>query len=112
MFGMERDETSAYDRLSEAMQDTYIWFRFTLSSLNLGQAAIQNLGLGLCMILAGISCANGTLSPGDFVLVNTYVIQLFQPLVVRLTFSIVRNRSTFCRYKPVVRRYTVIFTAT
>lgn len=82
MFGMEEEESSLYARLQQAYQDAYIWFRMTLNSLNFGQSTIQALGLGSAMIFAAIATAQGKLTPGDFVLVNTYVSQLFQPLFV------------------------------
>lgn len=87
MFGMEEEESATYARLQKAYQDLYIWFRLTLNSLNFGQTFIQMLGLGSAMILAAIATAHGTLTPGDFVLVNTYVTQLFQPLFVSLFWT-------------------------
>lgn len=83
MFGMESEETTAYQHLQRAYQNAYIWFRVTLNGLNFGQSAIQTLGLGVSAILAAIAAAKGRLTPGDFVLVNQYVQQLFQPLFVR-----------------------------
>jgi len=82
MFGMEAEEVSAYERLQRIYQDKYIWFRITLNSLNCGQSAIQTTGLGVAMLLAAIATARGQLTPGDFVLVASYVQQLFQPLFV------------------------------
>lgn len=87
MFGMEGEETTAYEYLQRTYQDVYVWFRVTLNSLNFGQNAIQSVGLGICAILAAVATAKGTLTPGDFVLVNTYVQQLFQPLFVRFKFA-------------------------
>lgn len=83
MFGMEREEVSAYSGLQLDYQKKFIQFRITLSTLNFSQVAIQTLGLGGAIMLAAYAAVYGRLSPGDFVLVNTYVMQLFQPLFVR-----------------------------
>lgn len=77
---MEAEETAAYEQLQKTFQDKYIFFRLTLNSLNFGQQLIQTTGLGTAMVFAAIAAANGKLTPGDFVLINSYVIQLFQPL--------------------------------
>ncbi|MCC8417570.1 MAG: ABC transporter ATP-binding protein/permease [Rickettsia endosymbiont of Bryobia graminum] len=52
----------------------------TLSVLNIGQGVIIALGLVSIMLLAGFSIQNGSMTIGDFVLVNTYIIQLSIPL--------------------------------
>jgi hypothetical protein len=48
--------------------------------LNLGQAAIIAIGLTLIMLLAASGMRDGTMTVGKFVVVNTYLIQLYQPL--------------------------------
>ena len=48
----------------------------TLSMLNIGQGAIIAVGLIGVMLLAGSGVAAGRMTVGDFVLVNTYLIQL------------------------------------
>lgn len=82
MFGMEAEESANYEELQKKFQDEYIWFRVTLNSLNFGQSIIQTVGLGAAMIFAAKAASQGQLTPGDFVLVNSYVLQLFQPLFV------------------------------
>ena len=52
----------------------------TLSSLNIGQGAIVAAGLTCLMIMAGQGVVSGSMGLGDFILVNTYLIQLFLPL--------------------------------
>lgn len=81
-FGMEREETTEYNRLQTDYQSKYVNFRGTLMLLNFGQATIQTIGLGIAVIFAAFATASGRLSAGDFVLVNSYVGQLFQPLFV------------------------------
>jgi len=48
--------------------------------LNLGQAAIVALGLAAVMLMAADGVASGEMTVGKFVLVNTYLMQLYQPL--------------------------------
>jgi ABC-type transport system involved in Fe-S cluster assembly fused permease/ATPase subunit len=48
--------------------------------LNAGQAFIIAVGLTLVMLLAARGVAAGRMTVGDFVLVNTYLIQLYMPL--------------------------------
>ena len=52
----------------------------TLNMLNLGQAAIISVGLALIMLMAADGVKAGTMTVGKFVLVNTYLMQLYQPL--------------------------------
>jgi ATP-binding cassette subfamily B protein len=48
--------------------------------LNLGQAAIIAAGLAVIMLMAAQGVVSGKMSVGKFVLANTYLIQLYQPL--------------------------------
>jgi ATP-binding cassette subfamily B protein len=48
--------------------------------LNLGQAAIIAAGLAVIMLMAAQGVVSGQMSVGKFVLANTYLIQLYQPL--------------------------------
>lgn len=93
MFGMEHEEVIEYDRLRQDYQGKYLSLRKTLVMLNFGQSAIQTSGLGICVILAAFSAAKGLITPGDFVLVNAYVIQLFQPLFVSIFLVVVHSFS-------------------
>ena len=48
--------------------------------LNIGQAVIISLALGAMMVMAAFGVAHHTMSVGSFVLVNTYLLQLYVPL--------------------------------
>ena len=48
--------------------------------LNSGQALIFTAGMVLSMLFAARGIAKGTMTLGDFVLVNAVFIQLYQPL--------------------------------
>jgi ATP-binding cassette subfamily B protein len=52
----------------------------SLALLNAGQAVIFTAGLTAIMLLCAIEVRNGTKTVGDFVLVNSMMIQLYQPL--------------------------------
>ena len=52
----------------------------SLSALNVGQAAIIAIGVTLIMILASQGVVDGSMTLGDLVLVNAFLLQLFIPL--------------------------------
>ena len=79
-FGNEEFEANRYDRALENYEYAAVKSKTTLSLLNVGQAAIVGLGLTIVMIMAGIGVTDGTMTVGDFVLVNVYLIQLYIPL--------------------------------
>ena len=79
-FGTEGHEAGRYDSSQAAYEDAAVDSRTSLSLLNLGQAVIIAVGLTLIMGMAARGIVAGTMTVGDFVLVNTYLIQLSQPL--------------------------------
>ena len=79
-FGNERHEASRFDESLAAYETAAVRSQVTLSALNLGQAAIISVGLAVMMLMAANGVAAGKLNIGQFVLVNTYLIQLYQPL--------------------------------
>ena len=82
LFGNERHEAVEYDRFLEQWEKAQAQSRMSLSLLNLGQSLIIAGGLTWMMILAAQGVAGGTLTLGDFVAINAYMIQLFIPLNV------------------------------
>ena len=52
----------------------------SLAWLNIGQAAIFTIGMTATMVMAAQGVQDGTLTVGDFVLINALMIQLYQPL--------------------------------
>ena len=52
----------------------------SLTGLNLGQAVIITVGITLSLALAAKEVLDGKMTVGDFVLVNTYILQLYVPL--------------------------------
>ena len=79
-FGNEEHEAQRYDGALARYERAAVRVQVSLNALNLGQAAIIAIGLTLIMLLAASGMRDGTMSVGKFVVVNTYLIQLYQPL--------------------------------
>ncbi|MDB5490544.1 MAG: metal transporter permease [Micavibrio sp.] len=79
-FGNESHEAKRYEVALATYEKASIDSKVTLSLLNLGQAAIIAVGLAVIMVMAGQGVVDRTMTVGDFVLVNTYLIQLYIPL--------------------------------
>jgi ATP-binding cassette subfamily B protein len=79
-FANEAHEAERYDRSLEAYEHAAVRSQTTLTLLNVGQGVIISLGLIGVMTLAAEGVAAGRMTVGDFVLVNTYLIQLYTPL--------------------------------
>jgi len=79
-FGNEKHEEDRYDQSMRSYEDAAVQSRTSLSLVNVGQGGIIAVGLTLVMILAGGDIAAGQATVGDFVMVNTYLIQLYLPL--------------------------------
>jgi ABC-type transport system involved in Fe-S cluster assembly fused permease/ATPase subunit len=81
-FGNEEHEERRYDQSLEQYETAAVKTKMSLSYLNIGQGIIVSLGLIGVMMIAALGVMNKTLTLGDFVLVNTYLIQLYLPLNV------------------------------
>src|SRR6202162_1875545 len=79
-FGNEEHEAQRYDRALARYERAAVRVQVSLNVLNLGQAAIIAIGLTLIMLLAAFGMRDGTMTVGKFVVVNTYLLQLYQPL--------------------------------
>ncbi len=79
-FGNEAHEAARYDRALARYERAAVRVQVSLNMLNLGQAAIIAVGLTVIMLMAAQSMAAGEMTIGSFVLINTYLIQLYQPL--------------------------------
>src|SRR4051812_9033543 len=78
-FANEAHEAERYDHALRAYERAAVRSETTLAALNVGQGAIIAAGLIGVMILAGTGVASGGMTVGDFVLVNTYLLQLYTP---------------------------------
>ncbi|EKV28617.1 Lipid A export ATP-binding/permease protein MsbA [Caenispirillum salinarum AK4] len=79
-FGNERHEADRYDAALERLERTSVHAKNSLAALNIGQGIIVAAGLVVMMMMAADGVAAGTMTVGDFVLVNSYLIQLSLPL--------------------------------
>jgi ATP-binding cassette subfamily B protein len=79
-FGNEVHESRRFDEAWARYERAAVRSQVTLNMLNLGQATIIALGLALVMLMAADGVRDGSMSVGRFVLVNTYLMQLYQPL--------------------------------
>jgi len=79
-FGNEVHEAARYDLSLARYEGAAVRNQVTLNMLNLGQAAIIAIGLAVVMLMAADGVRDGSMSVGRFVLVNTYLMQLYQPL--------------------------------
>lgn len=79
-FANEEHEAQRFDRALRAYERAAVKSQTTLSLLNVGQGFVISTGLVAVMLMAGRGVVNGTMTVGDFVLVNTYLIQLYMPL--------------------------------
>ncbi len=79
-FGNEQYEAQRFDRSLARYERAAVISKSSLALLNIGQAAIIGVGLTIVMAMAGAGVIANQLSVGDFVLVSTYLIQLYMPL--------------------------------
>ena len=79
-FGNEAHEERRFDAGLRCYETASVKSKTSLGLLNIGQGAIVSLGLVVVMLMAGAGVTGGAMTIGDFVLVNTYLIQLFMPL--------------------------------
>jgi ATP-binding cassette subfamily B protein len=79
-FNAEEVEASRYDAAMERYETMAVRSRTSLSVVNIGQGSIIAIGLMLVMMMAGTDIQAGRLTIGDFVAVNTYLLQLYLPL--------------------------------
>jgi ABC-type transport system involved in Fe-S cluster assembly fused permease/ATPase subunit len=79
-FGNEEHEAQRYDERLANYEEAAVKSNVSLAALNFGQAAIISVGLTLVMILSAAGIVDGSMTVGDFVLANTYLMQLYQPL--------------------------------
>ncbi len=79
-FNNEAHEASRFDSAMRGYEDAAVKSIMSLSAVNIGQGFIIATGLIALMAMAGMGVVAGTMSVGDFVLVNTYLVQLYLPL--------------------------------
>ncbi len=79
-FNNEQHEVTRLDEALAQYERAAIRTRESLSLLNVGQAAVITIGVTAMLILAAFDIRDGAMTVGDFVVVNTYLMQLAIPL--------------------------------
>jgi ATP-binding cassette subfamily B protein len=79
-FGNESHESERFDLALRRYQRAAVISQVTLALLNIGQSAIIAVGIVIVMLMAAEGVVAGSMTLGDFVLINTFLIQLYQPL--------------------------------
>ena len=91
-FGNEGHESRRYDVGRRRYEAAAIRSSRTLSLLNIGQGAIIAAGLVVIMAMAGYGVLDGSMTVGDFVAVNAFLLQLYQPLnMLGFAYREIRN---------------------
>jgi ABC-type transport system involved in Fe-S cluster assembly fused permease/ATPase subunit len=79
-FSAEEREAQRYDKSMERYEGASVMAYTSLAILNAGQAVIFTIGLAAAMVMCAFEIKAGTKTVGDFVLINSMMIQLYQPL--------------------------------
>jgi ATP-binding cassette, subfamily B, heavy metal transporter len=79
-FNAEGLEARRYERAAGKFAEAAIKSESSLAWLNIGQSAITNIMMGGAMAFTVWGWSEGRFTPGDVVLVNTLLAQLFRPL--------------------------------
>ncbi|SDG16611.1 ABC transporter ATP-binding protein/permease [Rhodobacter capsulatus] len=79
-FSAEKREAARYDASMEHYEGAAVKTGQSLAALNAGQTLIITAGLVAVMVMAAMEVQAGTLTVGDFVMVQAYMIQITMPL--------------------------------
>ena len=79
-FGNEEHEAARFDRSMARYEKAAVKTWTSLAFLNSGQTILFTSGMIVCMAMAAYDVAQGTITVGDFVMVNAFLIQLYLPL--------------------------------
>jgi ABC-type transport system involved in Fe-S cluster assembly fused permease/ATPase subunit len=79
-FVAEEREARRYDRAMARYEEASVKAYVSLAVLNAGQATIFTIGLAAVMVMCAYGIQRGANTVGDLVMINTMMIQLYQPL--------------------------------
>jgi len=79
-FGNEAWEARRYDEHLQSWEKAAVRNQTSLATLNAGQSAIIAVGVTLLMLLAAEQVIDGSMTLGDLVLINAFMLQLYMPL--------------------------------
>lgn len=93
-FGAEDRTSQAYEKSLGTYMAASLKANSSLAALNLVQALIMNVGLGIMAVMAGFEAAAGRMGPGDVTAAVLILISLYQPLNI-LGFAYREIRQSF-----------------
>jgi len=79
-FGNEGHESRRFDESLARYETASVKSQVSLNALNIGQAVIISIALAVMMLMAANGVVHKHMTVGQFVLVNTYLMQLYVPL--------------------------------
>ena len=79
-FGAEAREADRYDAAMAGYERAALQTAQSLAFLNFGQSLLITGGLIIVMVMAAMGVQDGSMTVGDFVMVNAYMIQITMPL--------------------------------
>ena len=79
-FGNERYEAARYDKSLQQWENAALQSQRSLGFLNAAQAGTIAVGVTLMVLRAANGVVEGSLTLGDLVMVNAFLLQMFQPL--------------------------------
>ncbi len=79
-FGNEQYEAQRFDEHMAKWETSAVQNQTSLAALNAGQSAIIAIGVTALMLLAAQEVVAGSMTVGDLVLVNVFLIQLYLPM--------------------------------
>src|SRR5882724_478663 len=79
-FANERHEQERFDEAKQDYVKAAIANQRSLSIFNIGQSSILSVGIVIVMLMAAYGVVAGRMTIGEFVMVNAYLLQLYQPL--------------------------------
>jgi ATP-binding cassette subfamily B protein len=77
------NEAYEFNRLDKSLEDYELaanQSRHSLSLLNIAQTFIIMLGITIMLVMSAFGIKNGDIDVGGFVVINAYMLQLYQPL--------------------------------
>ncbi len=104
-FNNEKHEALRYDASLAQYESAAVKSKQLMSLLNIGQGIIISIGLVVVMVMAAYEVIALKMSVGDFVLVNTYLIQLYLPLNIlgfayrEIKLSLINMEQMFALFK-------------
>ncbi|MEQ8967653.1 MAG: ABC transporter ATP-binding protein/permease [Azospirillaceae bacterium] len=94
-FNAERHEAERYGTALTTFVRSSIKSVLSLALVNVGQGAIIGGGIIILLWMAADGVANGTMTIGEFTMINAYLLQLFQPLnMLGFVYRQIRNGFT------------------